>query len=242
MVCSTMPNRTCVERKTGVPVGYGYLNRYYLRQLHHQRYTKTVPMYFSIDLTAHERHQPFADEQPQTVALYLVSIISPMKTPEYLRKFLRFKSTACIRHRYQLTAVHFIETNLDSLAVTVFDRIFDQVLQAFAKAICITGKNAVIISVYDKFRSRNAELRCISRIDLHDDLTQEHLALCDFKAHEILTCGFGDLADKLLDLVRARIDALRGTAAFLFIGVYYPCKRLCIHLSRRERRFDVMRK
>ena len=94
-------------------------------------------MYFGIDLSAHERHEAFADEQPQTVALYLIGIAAAMKTPEYLWKFLFFKGTARVRHCDQLTAVHFIKIYFYPPAVTVFDCIFDQILQTFSQAVSI---------------------------------------------------------------------------------------------------------
>ena len=38
-------------------------------------------------------------------------------------------------YRNKLTAVHFIKANLNPSAITVFDCIFDQILQAFCKAV-----------------------------------------------------------------------------------------------------------
>ena len=128
-------------------------------------------MNIGIYLSIHEPHQPVAYEKSKSVALHSIRIISTMKALEYLRQFFRFKSTACIWYRDKLTTVHFIKANLNSSTVTVFDRIFDQILHALCKTIWVAGKNAVIIFSNRELRSRDGKLGSISRLYPCDDNT-----------------------------------------------------------------------
>lgn len=86
----------------------GYVRHYYilknspaqaivtLRQFHNKRHKKAPAANIRIHLSAHKRHQTFADKKSKTVALYLIRIAAAVKALEYPGQLLPFKGAARI--------------------------------------------------------------------------------------------------------------------------------------------------
>ena len=67
-----------------------------LRQLHNQCHEKTPVTNIRINLSAHKRHQSFADKKSKPISLHFIRIAATMKALKYLWQLFRFKRAARI--------------------------------------------------------------------------------------------------------------------------------------------------